>query len=88
MVRASNFLGGFWFPCCWGGFYHSDGWVGGWVGGMGQFGMISPHGLAPFLVWDMDRPLSLTCCPPGLPSLMHFRATRCIHVYFETGTLC
>ena len=24
------------------------GWVGGWVGGMGRFWMISPHGLAPF----------------------------------------
>ena len=43
------------------------GWVSGWVGGMGQFGMISPHGLIPFrlgiwtgtfLVGDMDRPFS------------------------------
>ena len=42
------------------------------MGGMGQFGMIPPRGLAPFrleiltgpfLVGDMDRPLSLTYCP-------------------------
>ena len=38
--------------------------------------MISPHGLAPF-------PHHLS---PSLPSLMRFRATRCIYVYFETGT--
>ena len=24
---------------------------------------------------------------PGLPNLMRFRATRCIYVYCETGTL-
>ena len=24
---------------------------------------------------------------PGSPSLMRFRATRCIYVYFETGTV-
>ena len=33
------------YPCFFlGGFYPSD----GWVGGMGQFGMISPHGFALF----------------------------------------
>ena len=53
--------------------------------------MISPHGLAPFRlgiwtgpfpIWDMDQSLSLTYCPPvrpSLPSLMLFRATRCIY---------
>ena len=56
----------------------------------------------PFPVGDMDRPLSLTywgrfarcarCAvtpplSPGLPSVMRFRATRCIYVYCEIGTL-
>ena len=41
---------------------------------MGQFEMISPHVLAPF-------PHLLS------PSLMCFRATRCIYVYFETRAL-
>ena len=62
------------YPCFLGGFYPSD----GWVGGMGRLGMISPHGFAPFRlgiwtgpsqlgIWsgpfpvgDMDWPLSLT----------------------------
>ena len=81
-------------PCLGGGFYPLDGLVGGWVGGMGRFGIISPPGLAPFrleictspfLVGDMDWPLSgwgygLAPFPhllsPSSLSLMHFRATR------------
>ena len=53
---------------------------------MGQFGMISPHGLAPFLlgIWTGPFPHLLS---PNLPSLMRFGATRFIYVYFETSTL-
>ena len=66
--------------------------------------MLSPRGLAPFPlgIWtgpfpiggmdpfpvgDMDRPLSLTQSPIS-PSVMRFRAARCIYVYCETGMPC
>ena len=67
-------------PVFLGGFYFSDGWVGGWVGGMGRFEMISPHGLAPF--WLGPAPFSHLLSPSS-PSLMPFSATRCISLFFE-----
>ena len=43
-----KFLGYFRFLPVFLGWILPLGWVSGWVGGMGRFGMISPHGLAPF----------------------------------------
>ena len=66
------------------------GWVGGWDGAIwDDFSSWT----CPFPVGDMNQPLSGLgygpapfphLLPPSSPSLM---ATRCINVYFETGTL-
>ena len=59
------------------------GLVGGWVGGMGQLGMISPCGLAPFRlgIWTGPFPSPIVPQVTSSPSVMRFRATRCIYVY-------
>ena len=60
-----------------------------WLDGMGQFGMISPHGLAPFWLgtWtgpfpvvDMDWPVSLTYCPlvPQSDAFQSYQVHLCI----------
>ena len=54
------------YPCFGGGFYPSDGWVSGWVGGWvgwGQFGMISPRGLAPFQLRMWNGPFPSPIVP-------------------------
>ena len=71
--------------------FHACFWVdstprmGEWVGGMGRFGMISPHGFAPFRlgIWtgpfpigDMDWPLSNWGYGPAL-SLTCCPLTEC-----------
>ena len=63
---------------------HSTPRKGGWVGGMGRFGIISPHGLALFGlgIWASPFPHLLS---PSLPSLMRFRATGCMYVYHKTS---
>ena len=48
--------------------------MGEWGGGMRRFGMISPHGLAPFRlgIWTGPFPSPIV---PSLPSLMCFRGS-------------
>ena len=51
---------------------------------MGQLGMISSRGLAPSSQGYGVAPFA-HLLSPNFPSVMCFRATRCIYVYCETG---
>ena len=60
-------------------------WVGGWVG-WGDLGCFLLMDLPPS-GWGHGPSLFPHLLSPSSPSLMHFRATRCIYVYCEIGML-